>query len=236
MALVISRSRRPAPALGPAAAQRADVRLIVPPHLAQRVAAELLQHRVRQRERDHGLRRSRPRAGTAVTSDRSLCALAGAPEDRSTVGSGRHERRDRLHRRPGPPPAPRRDPALEAPGVVGCPAEPTPRSPGPPALPLPPPHDGIVHLGPRPPAASNTQARSRPLHGGMDMRSPASRPVQLPVPAHVAAEPDHNAAGDDFDLSSQGVAGPRGLVDRGGRSRARPTGRAPAPRSGRPPR
>ena len=155
-----------------------------------------------------------PSAGTAVTSDRSLWALAGSPVARSTVGSGdisveigfiatRTTTGSPVVIPPSSPPAllvGRRNPPRGSPRSAA-------------ALPARPPRYRIVHLRPGPPRRLDAHPDLHRLYR-RDRHQQAGQPaVELPVPAHVAAEPDDDPAGDDLDLAAQRVAGLLGLVD-----------------------
>ena len=127
-------------------------------------------------------------------------------------GQRRHQRGDRLHRDPDHHRLAGGDPALEAARVVGASVEAAP------AIAL---HrrraaslaDGIVDLGSPAARGFESHADLHALHGGNGHEQSGEPPVELPVPAHVAAEPHHHAAGDDLDLAAEGVARLLGLVD-----------------------
>ena len=72
---------------------------------------------------------------------------------------------------------------------------------------------GIVHLGPRPARRLEAHADLDALDRGDGHQQAGQAAVELAVPAHVAAEAHHHAAGHDLDLAAQGVAGLLGLVD-----------------------
>ena len=136
-----------------------------------------------------------PIAGTAVTSDRSLCALAGWPVARSTVGSGdirveigfiatRMTSGSPVVMPPSRPPAllvRRRKPARGSPPAGRATARRRRRV------------DRIVHRGARPARRLEAEPDLDRLHRGNRHQHAGQPAVELPVPAHVAAEPDDDA-------------------------------------------
>ena len=205
-----ARPRAGCPGRGPAAAQGGDVIVVVAPHLAQAVAAELLQHRVGQRERDHRLgddaQRREPRSRRSARSRRRPAAGA-----RSTVGSGdirveigfiatRTTSGSPVVIPPSSPPAlllRRRNPPR------GSPAPGAPR-----------PVDRVVHRGAGPPAPPRTpRPISTALTAGIDISSPASRPSSLRSQLTWLPRPTSTPAGDDLHLAAQRIARLLGLVD-----------------------
>src|SRR5690242_18153298 len=106
----------------PAGAEPGQVPIVVPPHLAERVAAELLQHRIGQHEGSERL--GDDAHGRDRRDVRALALGVGRLAGGQVHGGKRgHERADRLHGHPEDDRLPRGDPALEAAGVVGAAAE-----------------------------------------------------------------------------------------------------------------
>ena len=91
--------------------------------------------------------------------------------------------------------------------------------------------DRIVHRGAGPAGRLEAEPDLDALHRGNRHQHPGEPAVELPVPAHVAAEPEHDAARHHLDLAAQRVAGLLGLRRCGAMiSRFDARDRAPAPR------
>ena len=158
--------------------------LVVAPHLGQRVAAELLQHRVRQRQGDHRLRDHAERGYGGHVGPLALSVgrlTGGEIHGRQR----RHQGGDRLHRHPDHHRLAGGDPALEPAGIVAAAGGSRPGG-----RPLrsgrlrPPARRGRGSIGsctsePGRRAAAKPMPISTPLTAGMDMSRPASRPSSL---------------------------------------------------------
>ena len=202
-------SGRRGPERGPAGAQRGDVAVVVPPHLGQRVAAELLQHRVGQHDGDHRLGDDAQRGHRGHVRALALGVGRPAADARSTVGSGdirveigfiatRTTSGSPVVMPPSSPPAlllRRRKPPRGSP-PVGRP----PRCAG---------IDRIVHRGARPPGRLEAEPDLDALHRG---------------DGHEHARPAGRRASGP---SSRGCRGPRPRRARPPRPR-RPACRRPA--------
>ena len=67
--------------------------------------------------------------------------------------------------------------------------------------------DRIVHRGARPAGRLDTETDLDRFHRGDRHEKTGQSSVELPIPGHMAAEPDDHAPRDNLDFPTQRIAG-----------------------------